>query len=138
MMSESKGVSPGPNAQVRVDRPDLGTHDPAAVLIYTTFPSADEAKKAGRVLVERHLAACVNVFPPITAIYEWEGNVEEGTEAAMIVKTTKARSADALDEIKRLHPYSVPARLVLPVIGGGADFLSWIAEQCSVGADDRG
>jgi periplasmic divalent cation tolerance protein len=138
LTSESKGISPGPNTQTGADRPELGTHDTAAVLIYTTFPSADEAKKAGRVLVERHLAACVNVFPPITAVYEWEGNVEEGVEAAMIVKTTNARSAEALDEIKRLHPYSVPARVVLPVIGGGTDFLSWIAEQCSVGADDRG
>jgi periplasmic divalent cation tolerance protein len=105
-------------------------HDSAAVLVYTTFPSSEDAKKAGRALVEAGLAACVNVFPPMTAIFVWEGKVEEDSETAMIVKTTSGRSGEVLAEIKRLHPYSVPARLVLPVIGGGQDFLDWISAQC--------
>lgn len=105
-------------------------HDTEAVLVYTTFPSADDAKKAGRALVEGGLAACVNVFSPMTAIFVWEGVVEEEGETAMIVKTTSVRSEEVLAEIKRLHPYSVPARLVLPVIGGGEDFLGWISTQC--------
>jgi periplasmic divalent cation tolerance protein len=49
----------------------------------------------------------------------------------MIIKTTRGRTAEVLAEIKRLHPYSIPARLVVPVASGGEDFLSWIAEQCS-------
>lgn len=113
-------------------------HDNVAVLIYTTFPSVDEAKKMARVLVEAGLAACVNLFPQMTAIYQWDGKVEEDSEAAMIVKTANARALDVLDEIKRLHPYSVPARLVLPVIGGGADFLNWINAQCGASAGERG
>ncbi len=114
--SDGKGASPGQESE--------------AVLIYSTFPSEDEAKKAGRALVGDGVAACVNIFPQMTSIYVWEGKVEEGGEAAMIVKTTRTRSHDALTAIKRLHPYSVPARLVLPVIDGGADFLAWIAQQC--------
>jgi periplasmic divalent cation tolerance protein len=106
--------------------------DVCAILIYTTFPSESEAKKAGRALVEGGLAACVNIFPHMVSIFSWQGEVEEASEAAMIVKTVKAREGEVLSEIKRLHPYAVPARLVLPVAGGGEDFLRWIAEQCAM------
>lgn len=105
-------------------------YDNAAVLVYTTFPSEDDAKKAARTLVEAGLAACANIFPQMTAVYRWEGQLQEDGEAAMIVKTTRERSEEVLARLKSLHPYSLPARLVLPVIGGGEDFLSWIAAQC--------
>jgi periplasmic divalent cation tolerance protein len=133
MIVEDKGSSPASKAQEHAGETVSAAHDSAVVLIYTTFPSADEAKNAGRGLVERGLAACVNVFPQMTSIYEWEGQVTEDIEAAMIVKTVAARSAETLREIKRVHPYSVPARLVLPVIGGGGDFLNWIRTQCGTG-----
>jgi periplasmic divalent cation tolerance protein len=103
-------------------------------LIYTTFPSKGEAKKAGRALVESGMAACVNIFPKMTAFYVWQGEVEESREAAMLIKTARERSAEVLAEVKRLHPYSVPARLVLAVEGGGDDFLEWISSQTGVNA----
>jgi periplasmic divalent cation tolerance protein len=98
-------------------------------LIYTTFPSKSEAKKAGRALIESGMAACVNIFPKMTSIYIWEGEVQKSREAAMLVKTASHRSAEVLAEIKRLHPYSLPARLALAVEGGGADFLEWITRE---------
>jgi periplasmic divalent cation tolerance protein len=104
--------------------------DISAILIYTTFPSESEAKKVGRALVEGGLAACVNIFPQMIAIFSWQDKVDEASEAAMIVKTVKTRANDVLAEIKRLHSYDVPARLILPLAGGGEDFLRWIAEQC--------
>ncbi len=103
--------------------------DGRAVLIYTTFPSQGEAEKAGRFLVENRLAACVNIFPGMTAIFFWDGKTEQATETAMLVKTAKTRANEALAAIKRLHPYDVPARLVLPVTGGGADFIDWIVAE---------
>ena len=106
--------------------------DISAILIYTTFPSESEAKKVGRALVEGGLAACVNIFPQMVAIFSWQGEVDEAVEAAMIVKTVKAHADGVLAEIKRLHPYAVPARLVVPLAGGGEDFLRWIAEQCGM------
>lgn len=117
------------------DRPGEGRNDPAspndaALLIYTTFPTLDDAKKTGRFLVENRLAACVNILPRMTSLYMWDGKLEEGDETVMLVKTTQGRRARALEEIKRLHPFTTPARLVLPVAGGGEDFLAWIAERC--------
>lgn len=98
-------------------------------MIYTTFPSKGEAKKAGRALVESGMVACVNIFPKMTALYMWQGALEESKEAAMLIKTAKDRSSEVLAEVKRLHPYSLPARLMLAVEGGGDDFLNWIRDQ---------
>lgn len=109
-----------------------GNSDREAALIYTTFPSLDEAKKAGKALVENGFAACVNIFPEMTSLYVWEGALEEAREAAMLIKTAKARTAEVLEQVKRLHPYSLPARLVLAVDGGGEDFLEWIVSRTGV------
>ena len=99
------------------------------VLVYSTCPSAAEAERIGSHLVDRGLAACVNIIPGMTAIYVWEGKRQTDTEAVMIIKT-RAQIADAVvAEVRKLHPYDNPALVVLPVIGGSADFLRWIAEQ---------
>jgi periplasmic divalent cation tolerance protein len=99
------------------------------VLIYSTYPSAEEAERIGGALVDRGLAACVNVFPGMTSIYIWEGKRERGSEAAMLIKTRASLAERAIAEARKLHSYSNPAFLVLPVSGGSEDFLRWIAEQ---------
>ena len=102
------------------------------VLIYSTYASPEEAERIGGALVDRGLAACVNIFPGMTAIYVWEGKRHSDTEAAMIIKT-RAHLADAvIAEVRKLHPYDNPALVVLPITGGSADFLRWIAEQTAV------
>ena len=102
------------------------------VLVYSTFPSVAEAERIGGVLVDRGLAACVNIFPSMTAIYVWEGKRQSDTEAAMIIKTRAQLADTVIAETRKLHPYSNPALIVLPVTGGSADFLRWIAEQTAV------
>ena len=99
------------------------------VLIYSTFPSAEEAERIGGALVDRGLAACVNIFPGMTAIYVWEGKRQRESEAAMIIKTRGSLASEAIAEARKLHPYSNPALLVLPITGGSEDFMRWIAEQ---------
>src|SRR6476620_10574003 len=99
------------------------------VLIYTTFPSIEDAKRVGAVLVEARLAACVNIFPGMVSIFEWKGKREEANEAAMIIKTRAALVERVIAEVKRLHPYEVPALLVLPTEGGSAEYCRWIEEQ---------
>jgi periplasmic divalent cation tolerance protein len=99
------------------------------VLIYSTFPSAEEAERIGGALVDRGLAACVNIFPGMTAIYVWEGKRQREGEAAMIIKTRGSLASEAIAEARKLHPYTNPALLVLPVTGGSEDFMRWIAEQ---------
>lgn len=96
-------------------------------LVYATFPSPDEAERIGRTLVDTQLAACVNILPGMTSIYRWQGTVETGQEVVMIVKTTTTRADRVVAEIKRLHPYQMPAIVIVPVCGGNSDFLGWIA-----------
>jgi len=99
------------------------------VLIYSTFPSAVEAERIGGALVERGLAACVNILPGMTSIYIWEGKRQRDTEAAVIIKTRAQLADTAIAEARKLHPYSNPAFVMLPIDGGAADFLRWIMEQ---------
>ena len=99
------------------------------VLIYSTFPSAAEAERIGGSLVDRGLAACVNILDGMTSIYIWEGKRERSAEAAMLIKTRASLAEQAIAEARKLHPYSNPAFLVLRVSGGSEDFIHWIAEQ---------
>ncbi len=99
------------------------------VLIYTTFPSLKEAKAVGGALVAARLAACVNMFPGMVSIFEWKGAREEADEVAMIIKTQAKLVDKVLDETKRLHPYEVPALLVLPTEGGSSEYCDWILRQ---------
>ncbi|MDX2265377.1 MAG: divalent-cation tolerance protein CutA [Hyphomicrobiales bacterium] len=99
------------------------------VMIYTTFPGKAEAKKCGRDLVARKLAACVNIFPRATAIFEWEGEIQTAREAAMIIKTRAALKDAVYAALKESHPYALPAFLVYEASGGSDEFLAWIAAQ---------
>ena len=100
-----------------------------AVLVYTTWPSIVEAERAGRTIVERRLAACVNILPGMISHYWWEGKIERAEEAVMIVKT-RATLADAVRQaVKKLHSYTTPAIMVLPVESVGADYQSWIVRE---------
>jgi len=99
------------------------------VLVYSTFPSPEEAERIGGALVDRALAACVNIFPAMTSIYVWEGKRERSAETAMLIKTRRTLAERVVAEVRALHPYSNPALLVLPLEGGSADFLRWIGEQ---------
>jgi periplasmic divalent cation tolerance protein len=104
------------------------TSGPVA-LIYTTFPSEREAASAGEALVAKKLAACVNIFPSMTAIFEWDGAIQKTAETAMIIKTKSALRDEVYTELTQHHPYSVPAFLVLEAAGGSKDFVNWIAGQ---------
>jgi periplasmic divalent cation tolerance protein len=106
----------------------MGNED-RPVLIYTTFPSLEAAKQVGDALVTARLAACVNMFPGMISLYEWKGAREEANEVAMIIKTRSSLADAVLAETKRLHPYEVPALLVLPTEGGSAEYCAWIMSE---------
>jgi periplasmic divalent cation tolerance protein len=100
-----------------------------AVLVYTTWPSAPEAEAAGRALVERRLAACVNILPSMISHYRWEGKIERAEEAVMIVKTRASLVDSVSDAVKELHPYDVPAILVMPLESVEKTYLGWLLAE---------
>ncbi len=108
-----------------------------AVLVYTTWPSVVEAETAGRAIVERRLAACVNILPGMVSHYWWQGALERSEEAVMILKTRASHAEAVRRAVRDRHPYTTPAILVLPVEGGDPDYLAWITaetEEAAAGA----
>ena len=100
-----------------------------AVFVYTTWPSTVEAEKAGRTLVERRLAACVNVLPGMISHYRWEGKVERAEETVMIIKTRAALAGAVSDAVKELHSYDTPAILVMPLESVETDYFGWLMKE---------
>ncbi len=98
------------------------------VEVLVTAGSPREARRIARHLVERRLAACVNLHP-VTSVYRWKGRVEEAREVALAVKTTRTRYRALEAEVRRLHSYEVPATVALLVERGDPLYLRWVAES---------
>ena len=101
-------------------------------IVLTTAGSLSQARRLARQLVRERGAACVNVVPRIESIYWWKGKVERGSEALLILKTTRPRLAHLCRRIKTLHPYEVPEILVLPVAQGDPAYLRWLEESLMI------
>ena len=104
------------------------------VMVYSTCPSVAVAEEIGGQLVEGGLSACVNILPGMIAIYSWQGERQRDEEVVMIVKTRASLADRVVARIVELHPYEEPAAVVLPINGGSASFLAWVAEQTSAAA----
>jgi len=100
-----------------------------AVFVYTTYPSVVEAERAGRVLVERRLCACVNILPGMVSLYWWQGVIERGEEAVMIIKTRASLAEAVRGAVKELHSYTTPAILVVPLESVDPDYHAWILKE---------
>ena len=107
-----------------------------AVFVYTTYPSIVEAERAGRALVERRLCACVNILPGMISHYRWQGALERGEEAVMIIKTRASLSERVSSAVKEMHSYSTPAILVIPLEGVDKNYLEWLMAETEPAAKD--
>lgn len=99
------------------------------IFLYSTFGSLVEAERVAEALVGERLAACVNIHPNMRSVYEWKGKVEKAEEVAVFIKTRAALQERVMARLRALHPYEVPAMLVLPILGGNEDYLEWAREQ---------
>jgi periplasmic divalent cation tolerance protein len=100
-----------------------------ARIVLTTAGSSHEAEKIATALVERRLAACVNIIPQIQSVYRWEGNVERATEWLLLIKTRAEAFGPLRDAITELHSYEVPECIMFEIDEGAAPYLRWIAEN---------
>ena len=95
-------------------------------LCYITTSSKDEARAIGRALIEKRLAACVNILDGMESMYVWEGNLETAQECVLIAKTEAQHVESLIALVKALHSYSVPCVLSLAVDKGNPDYLKWL------------
>ena len=101
------------------------TNDQIVVLM--TAPNADEAMRIAEMLIERKVAACVQVLPPMTSVYIWKGEVERGSEVLVVAKSTQAKFAGLESAVRAIHSYDTPEIIALPIVAGSQPYLSWLS-----------
>ena len=98
-------------------------------IVLSTAGSEEEARKIAQALVERRLAACVNIVGPIQSVYRWKGAAESAPEHLLMIKTTSAAFPRVRDAIRELHSYELPECIMLSIEAGSEDYLRWIGES---------
>lgn len=98
-------------------------------MIFCTVPDAATAKKISQTLVEEKLAACCNIVPGLTSIYSWENKIQDETELLLIIKSRQELFPELEQRIKKLHPYSIPEIIAIPIFNGNIDYLKWMEEN---------
>lgn len=109
--------------------------DPEIVVVLCTAPSGDAERIAERV-VEKRLAACVNLFG-VGSVFWWEGTLAREREELLVIKTRRDLLPDLTAALKGAHPYETPEIIALPIIGGDADYLAWVAGETRRGESSR-
>jgi periplasmic divalent cation tolerance protein len=99
------------------------------LLVLTNLPDQAAAARLAGLLVERRLAACVNILAPCRSVYRWQGAVESADEVPMLVKTTRARYAELEAAIRAEHPYELPEIVAFAIERGLAEYLAWIGRE---------
>ncbi|MBS0347827.1 MAG: divalent-cation tolerance protein CutA [Proteobacteria bacterium] len=99
------------------------------LLVFTNLPDADAANTLAALLIERRLAACVNILAPCTSVYRWQGAVETASEVPLLIKTTRARYAELQAAVQEAHPYELPELIAVPVTDGLPGYLAWVAAE---------
>jgi periplasmic divalent cation tolerance protein len=94
--------------------------------VTTTAGSEEEADRISAALVERRLAACVQVVGPIVSRYRWQGAVERSTEWMCVAKTSTVRYAELEAAVRELHSYDEPEIVATPIVAGSASYLEWL------------
>ena len=94
----------------------------------STVAGAEDAERIARELVERRLAACVNVVPGVVSIYRWQGKVEREEERLLVIKTRGERFPALREALAAIHPYDVPELIAIPIEDGSPAYLQWLDE----------
>jgi periplasmic divalent cation tolerance protein len=99
------------------------------IVVLITVPARETGQQIANLLLERKLAACVNILSPITSIFTWEGQSHTDEEALLIVKTRRDLFEDQLvPAVQAAHPYEVPEIIALPILMGSRRYLDWMDE----------
>jgi periplasmic divalent cation tolerance protein len=104
------------------------------LLVFCNCPDRGVALDMANHLVDRGLAACVNVSGAVTSVYKWKGGLETAEETTLLIKTTHERYTDLEREIVSRHPYELPEIIAVPVELGLSGYLDWVKECITSGS----
>jgi len=98
------------------------------IFVYITNPTKTEARKIAKRLLKQKLIACANIFGPINSIYHWKGKIADETEFVLIVKTTKTNFEKVRNEVEKIHSYSIPCIVKIPV-SSNQKYFNWLKDE---------
>lgn len=98
------------------------------IVVFSTTGSTEEGEKIARVLVEKRLAACVNVLPGGRSFYRWQGTLESSSECLLVIKSRRDLFEQLRSALEEAHSYEVPEVLALPVLDGSPAYLKWLED----------
>src|SRR5450432_3715465 len=99
------------------------------IVVLSACESHAEAEKIATSVVEKRLAACVNLIPGIESIYRWRGAVERSKEFLLVIKSSRELLPDLQAELLKLHSYEIPEVLAIPIVDGAEDYLNWMERE---------
>ncbi len=106
--------------------------DPDSVVVVSVTTPPDIASSIAHALVEKRLAACVNIVPTVTSVYRWEDKVEEDQESLLLIKTTAVMFETVSATVRELHPYAVPEIMSTPIEDGYEGYVRWVRDNVGV------
>jgi periplasmic divalent cation tolerance protein len=104
-----------------------------SLLVLTNLPDRAAAERLADALIEKRVAACVNILAPCRSVYRWQGTVQRDEEHPMLIKTTEERYAALEAAIRAGHPYELPEIIALPIERGLPAYLDWVAAETAGG-----
>lgn len=99
------------------------------LLVVTNLPDRERAEILADLLIERRLAACVNILAPCTSVYRWQGEIQHDEEHPLLIKTTTQRYPELEAAIRASHPYELPEIIAVPIAGGLPAYLKWVESE---------
>jgi periplasmic divalent cation tolerance protein len=99
------------------------------IVVLSTCGSAEEAAQIARALVDKKLAACVNVMPGVRSFYRWKGAIEDQQESLLVIKSSRGLFDQLRVEIEKLHSYEVPEVIAVPIVDGSEGYLEWLERE---------
>jgi periplasmic divalent cation tolerance protein len=101
----------------------------SALLVFTNLPDRPAAERLADTLVQKNLAACVNILAPCRSVYRWKDAVQHDEEHPMLIKTTRERYAALEQALREGHPYELPEIIAVPIERGLPAYLEWLAAE---------
>lgn len=96
------------------------------IVVFSTASSAEEAEKIARGLVDKRLAACVNVLPGLRSYYRWQGKIEDSAEVLLVIKSNREHFEELRASLEKAHSYEVPEVIAMPIVDGAQNYLNWM------------
>jgi len=101
----------------------------STLLVLTNLPDRAAAERLADALIEKRVAACVNILAPCKSVYRWQGSVQHDEEHPLLIKTTAARYPELESAIRAVHPYELPEIIAVPIEGGLPEYLAWVGAE---------